>query len=166
MYKLRRLADAHFPAAIERACHYRTLNRPDEAESICRDVLAVAPDHVEARRTLGLALTDRFPGRWEDLFDETLTVFAALPSEYERLYYTGVAWERLAKAHIDANQFRRAAHAFEHAFGYFDKAGRLAAGAPDPVLRWNGCVRTIAKHPEVSRALEDASPESATFLYD
>ena len=46
------------PAALEKAAWYRALHEPLEAESICRDVLAVDPGNQEAIRTLLLALTE------------------------------------------------------------------------------------------------------------
>jgi hypothetical protein len=46
--------------AVEKAEHYRLLNDPEQAESICLDVLAVAPDHQIALRVLLLAMTDQF----------------------------------------------------------------------------------------------------------
>ena len=48
------------PAALEKATRYRLLSEPLQAESICRDVLAVDPDNQEATVTLLLALTDEF----------------------------------------------------------------------------------------------------------
>src|SRR5215467_7777918 len=62
--QLKRLSPNGLDTALAKAEHYRDLNQPDEAESICRDVLDVAPDHARAIRTLGLALTDRFPDEW------------------------------------------------------------------------------------------------------
>ena len=92
-YELKKLADKNLGAAITLAKHYRDLNQPDEAESICRDVLEVAPDDADALRTLGLTLTDRFPTSWMSLFEEACTTFKKLPSEYERHYYVGIAWD-------------------------------------------------------------------------
>ena len=43
---------------------------------------------------LGLALTDRFTSLDRGLFEEALVVFGRLSQEYERVYYTGIAWER------------------------------------------------------------------------
>ena len=40
-YSLKRLSRANLEAAITKAAHYRDLNQPEEAESICRDVLDV-----------------------------------------------------------------------------------------------------------------------------
>ena len=155
MYELKRLTSQKSVVdAIERARHYRDLNQPEEAESICRDVLAIEPSHVEALKLLGLALTDRFPVAWRNVFDEAVATFAKLPSEYDRIYYTGVAWERLGKAQYDANQVASAANALEHALEHFDDAMKLAPEAADPVLRWNRCVRILKMHPELLRAIE------------
>src|SRR5947199_10821302 len=101
---LKRLDDKNLAAAIALAKHYRDLNQPEEAESICRDVLEVAPENVEALRTLGLALTDRFSSHWMSLFDEACAAFKKLPTDYERAYYVGIAWERYAKAHLEAGR--------------------------------------------------------------
>src|SRR5687768_15181480 len=48
-------ADA-VPAALKKAEHYRLLNEPMQAESICRDILEVDPGHKQAIITLVLAL--------------------------------------------------------------------------------------------------------------
>ena len=151
-YELKKLAASSLAAALAKAIHYRDLNQPEEAESICRDILDVAPDHQEALRELGLSLTDRFPTAWAHLFDEAVATFARLSAEYERIYYTGVAWERLAKAHLEKNQAHNAAHAFENALGLFGRAGEVAPTSPDPILRWNRCVRALQSHPALLEA--------------
>ena len=45
MFELKPLSREAFPAALEKAERYRLLNEPLEAESICRDILAVDPDN-------------------------------------------------------------------------------------------------------------------------
>ena len=107
-WELKRLADKNLGAAIGLAAHYRDLNEPAQAESICRDVLAVAPENVDALRTLGLALTDRFPTCWMTLFDEACATFRKLPSDYERTYYLGIAWERKGDPQKALEAWRRA----------------------------------------------------------
>ncbi len=154
MYELKRLSTKNLGPALERAKHYRDLNQPDEAESICRDVLEVAPGDQEALKTLGLALTDRFPKRWNQLFDEAIRTFKQLTTEYDRVYYQGVAWERLAKAHLDEGQAHNAAHAFERALEHYERAMAAQPDAGDPILRWNRCVRALREHPEIVEALE------------
>jgi tetratricopeptide (TPR) repeat protein len=141
--------------ALAKAEQYRALNEPDEAESICRDILAEDPHHQRGLRTLGLALTDMFAREWTQHFDDALKVFARLQSPYEIAYYTGVAWERCAKAQLSHQQTNNAAHSFEYALAFFEKAESLAPKeSPDPLLRWNRCVRAIERHPEIKAALK------------
>jgi tetratricopeptide (TPR) repeat protein len=152
-FKLKRLEHKNLDDAIAMARHYRDLNQPEEAESICRDILEVSPDHEEAWRTLGLALTDRFPKDWVHLFDEAIAAFGRLKSHYDRVYYSGVAWERFAKAQLEAGGAHNAIHAFEEAMQRFEEAERLGdKDSPDPILRYNRCVRAITTHPDLVRA--------------
>jgi len=152
-YELKPLADKNLGSAIELAKHYRALNEPDEAESICRDVLEVAPDNVDALRTLGLALTDRFSAQWMSLFDEACSTFLKLPTAYERAYYVGIAWERYAKAQLEVGRAHNAIHAFEEAIERFEEASQHAAkDDPAPLLHHNRCVRALTTHPELMRA--------------
>jgi tetratricopeptide (TPR) repeat protein len=165
-YALKQLGHRDLGAALEMALHYRDLNQPEEAESICRDILDVDPVHEEALTTLGLALTDRFPTAWQHAFEEAITTFNKLPNEYDRIYYEGVAWERLAKAHLEHGQAHNAAHAFEEALLRFAHAERLApAGRPEPILRWNRCVRALLAHAELALALTTPR-ESGEFEYN
>ena len=154
-WELKRLADKNLDAAIGLAVHYRNLNEPEQAESICRDVLAVAPENVDALRTLGLALTDRFPTCWMTLFDEACATFRKLPSEYERTYYQGIAWERYALAQAAGGRCRNAINAFEDAMEHFEKAQHLAAkDDPSPILHYNRCVRAVTTSAELMRESE------------
>ena len=154
-WELKRLADKNLGAAIGLAAHYRNLNEPEQAESICRDVLAVAPENVDALRTLGLALTDRFPTCWMTLFDEACATFRKLPSDYERTYYLGIAWERYALAQAAGGRSRNAINAFEDAMEHFEKAQELAAkDDPSPILHYIRCVSAISDSAELTREAE------------
>jgi hypothetical protein len=147
-YQLKRLLEQNLDQAREMAEKYRDLNEPEEAESICRDILEVAPRHQPALKTLGLALTDSFPTRWIELHKEALAVFARLDNEYDRVYYTGIAWERRAKAQLGDGIGRGAFDAFTEAMALFERASALApAGKPEPILRYNRCVRALSTHP-------------------
>jgi hypothetical protein len=163
--QLKRLGTRNLEAALAKAEQYRALNEPEEAESICRDVLVESPDHQHALKTLGLALTDRFAVEWRGVFDEAVAVFHKLTSAYERVYYTGVAWERCAKAQIaEKQQAHNAAHALEKALECFAEAERVGAkDTPDPVLRWNRCVRMLDRHPELLDA--STGPRSHEFQH-
>ncbi len=162
MYELKRLPAGSVDLALEKADHYRELNQPEEAESICRDVLEISPGHPGALKLLGLALTDRFPTAWMSVFDEALAVFAKLESNYERLYYAGIAHERCAKAQLEHGQAHNAVVSFESALECFAQCEPLAPkGSPEPVLRWNRCVRMLNEHP----ALVDARGRARGSLH-
>ena len=88
--KLKTISNAGIPEAISKAELYRSLNEPEEAESICRDVLAVEPEHQLALRLLGLTITDQFCGDASDRYGEVERLFLRLTERYERLYYTGL----------------------------------------------------------------------------
>jgi tetratricopeptide (TPR) repeat protein len=152
-WELKRLGARNLQSAVNLAKHYRDLNQPEEAESICRDVLDVAPENEEALRTLGLALTDRFPTAWMSLFDEACATFAKLPRAYERMYFTAIAWERYAMAQLAAGRAHNALHAFEEALKGFEKADSL--GSPDDpaaILHYNRCVRVLTTNRDVVSA--------------
>ena len=89
-YVLKLLSPANLSAAMTKAAHYRDLNQPEEAESICRDVLEVDPSHQVAWKLLGLALTDRFPVGPVGLLEEAIEAFGASNGRhFERLLPCG-----------------------------------------------------------------------------
>jgi len=151
--ELKRLKRESLAAAVEKAAHYRDLNQPEEAESICRDVLDVDTNQTTAWRILGLALTDRFTTGPVGLFEQAVEAFGHLADEYDRVYHVGVAWEREAKAHLENDQAHSAVTAFETALQHFEKAGALKPDSPDPILRWNRCVRLMTTHPSLRDAM-------------
>ena len=89
-YELKRISTAGIAEAIAKVELYRILNEPEEAESICRDILTIAPQHQLALRLLGLALTDQFAGGASDRYREAEEIFQQLIDPYERLYYAGI----------------------------------------------------------------------------
>ncbi len=164
-FEVKRLPRASLDAAIEKAAHYRDLNQPEEAESICRDVLEVDHTHQAAWKLLGLALTDRLVTRQVGLLEEALEAFERLSDVYERIYHLGVAWERGAKAHLERGEAHSAVAAFEHALRLFARAEEMRPQLPDPVLRWNRCVRLLETHPSLRAALS-APPGAEVLLGD
>lgn len=152
-YGLKKLSRDNLEPAIAKAAHYRDLNQPEEAESICRDVLAVDDNHQTAWKLLGLALTDRFGSGQVGLLEEAIAAFEKLHDEYERVYHIGVAWERAAKGHVERNEAHSAVTSFEHALALFEKAERMRPSSPDPVLRWNRCVRLLSNTPSLKAAV-------------
>ena len=162
--KLKPLGARNLAAAVALAKHYRDLNQPEEAESICRDILDVAPDNDDAWRLLGLALTDRFPAAWMTLFDEACAAFGKLRSEYDRVYYTAIAWERYAKAQLEGGRAHNAIHAFEEALGRFEEADKLgSADDPASILHYNRCIRALTTHPEIVRVSNEAPEPDYEF---
>jgi hypothetical protein len=69
-FELKSIKKDAIRSALEKAVWYRALNEPLEAESICRDVLEIEPDHQEALAALLLALTDQFTRGLEDRYRE------------------------------------------------------------------------------------------------
>ena len=147
--KLKTISSASIGAAIAKAERYRYLNEPEEAESICRDVLAVDPSNQMAQRILGLSITDQFTGGAKDRFNEAAAIFNALEEEYARSYYAGILHERHAKAQLRAGRPAQAIAAeLEEAMRQFENAERLRGRANDEaILRWNRCARLLETIP-------------------
>ena len=98
MFELKPISTEAIPAALEKANRYRLLNEPSAAESIYLDILAVDPDNQEAIKNLVLAMSDRF-GKDYAVGDTHINEYVAkLRDEYQRAYYTGIVYERRAKA--------------------------------------------------------------------
>lgn len=144
-YKLKHISKSGIAEAIAKAELYRSLNEPEEAESICRDILTVEPHHQLVLRLLGLALTDQFTSSGGDRFRETEEIFQQLTDPYERLYYTGILYERRAKAQLKTGHTPPAVLTlFEMALHSFSEAEKIRpAGNDDAILRWNRCVRLL-----------------------
>jgi len=101
MFELKPLSPDAVPRALAKAERYRLLNEPNEAQSICLDVLAADPGNQQAITTMILALTDQFVSD-RSVVHEAQTMVSRLNDEYERAYYTGIILERRAKAHETA----------------------------------------------------------------
>src|SRR5262245_12288073 len=136
------------PHALEKAERYRLLNDPAQAESICRDVLAVDAAHQDALRVLILALTDQFgEAGAAGAAHEAREHVKQLRDGYGRVYYTGIVFERETRAYLARkNVVRSAAYdGFRHAMEHYERAGELRPGDVDAVLRFNSCVRAIER---------------------
>jgi hypothetical protein len=146
MFELKSLSREAVPAALEKANRYRLLNEPGAAESICLDVLAVEPDNQEALINIVLAMSDRF-GKDYAVGDTGVQEFLnRIGGEYERAYYSGIVFERRAKALL-ARGGVNAFEMFEKAMECFERAEQLRpAGNDDAILRWNGCARVITRN--------------------
>jgi tetratricopeptide (TPR) repeat protein len=159
---LKTISKAGIPEAISKAELYRSLNEPEEAESICRDILAVEPEHQLALRLLGLSITDQFCGDASDRHGEAEKLFQRLSGNYERLYYTGLLHERRAKAQMRVG---RAPHTlaplFAEAMHCFAEAEMIRPpDNDDAILRWNRCARLLQSHPGFREEKETAALEA------
>lgn len=164
--KLKTISKSGIAEALAKVELYRYLNEPEEAESICRDILAADPNHMPSLRMLGLAITDQFTGATSDRYAEVEEIFQKLSDPYEREYYTGLLCERRVKAQLRAG---RAPHTLlpllERAMRCFAEAERISPpGNDDAILRWNRCVRLLRGQPDfeseevVSFDAEDEPP--------
>lgn len=160
-FPLKPLTKAGIPGALEMAQRYRLLGEPGVAVSICHDVLLADPGQCECQVLLLLALTDLFERDRGDRYEEALKLAQSLGDPYERAYYTGIVYERRAKA----LHRRRAPGAgevayewFRRAMASFEEAERLRpAGDDNAILRWNSCARHLSEHADL-RPDTDAVP--------
>lgn len=152
MYTLKPLSRDGIPAALRKAERYRLLNDPWEAESICRDVLAVDGDNQEALINLILALTDQFAAEGGEM-EAARALLPRLQDDYRRAYYAGIIAERRAKKLLQLRPPGTDAIVYEalrEAMAHYEEAERLRPqGEDDPLLRWNSCVRILMRHEEV-----------------
>ena len=144
--ELKKIAPDGIPHALEKAERYRLLNDPAQAESICRDILAVDADNQDALRTLILALTDQFGAHGAaHAAREAREHITQLADEYERAYYTGIVYERETRAYLERKNVVRSAayHGFRHAMEWYERAEAVRPADVDAILRWNSCVRAV-----------------------
>src|SRR5436190_22926440 len=124
MFELKPLSREAVPSALEKAKHYRLLNEPAAAESICLDILAVDPENQEALIDIVLAMADRF-GKDYAVGDTHVNGFLPrIKDEYARQYYTGIVYERRAKA-ILVKDGVNAFEIFEKAMDCFERAEKI-----------------------------------------
>ena len=146
MFQLKPLSPSAIPAALTKAERYRLLNEPNEAQSICLDVLAADPGNQDAVTTMILALTDQFVSD-RSAVHEAQTLVSRLQDEYERAYYTGIIQERRAKAHLQHGTPGAGGRAYwwlREAMRCFDEADAIRpANNEEARLRWNACARLI-----------------------
>jgi len=166
MLELKPLKAEAISAALEKAKRYRLLSEPDDAESICLDILETEPGHQQALITLLLALTDKFASSGiTPAFEQAQDVVSKLDSSFSKSYYLGVIYERRAKFHLKQggpgagaaayDWFMRAMAAYDDALSSDDSKNQEA------VLRWNSCARIINSRDDVIR---DESADAEMML--
>jgi len=91
-------------------------------------------------------MSDRF-GKDYAVGDSHINDFVVqLTDGYEKAHYTGIVYERRAKATLEKGGLQ-AYELFTQAMDWFEKAEAIRpAGNDDAILRWNGCARIIARN--------------------
>lgn len=161
MPELKALHKDAIPGALAKAERYRLLNEPWQSESICQDVLKVDPENQAALVMLLLAITDQF-GNGVDKgakAQEARDVIPRLKDEYERAYYTGIIFERRAHALLHQSRHGSGPTVYgwlREAMEWYAKAESLRPPHnDDALLRWNTCVRMLARYQHLQPAAEE-----------
>src|ERR1035437_386561 len=148
MFELKPISPEAVPVPLANAERYRLWNEPGQAESICRDILRIEPEHDEALVMLLLSLTDQF-GKGVTAA-QAREVLARLKDAYERAYYAGIICERWAEALLRKGSPGVGFTAYEtlhEAMVHYERAEQLRPeGNDDALLRWNTCARILMRN--------------------
>jgi len=159
MFTIKPISSNCISDALAKAERYRLLNEPSEAESICRDILEIEPGNRQARVSLILALTDEIP-KEASSFGMAMEAISHLETPYDRAYYSGIAWERRAKALFSLRGLGSSGYIYDwivKALQFFEEAQALRpAGNDSSILRWNACVRFLERHKDLAPRTEQA----------
>ena len=162
-FELKTLSPEAVSRALAKAERYRLLQEPVEAESICLDALQLDPENHEALVTLLLALTDQFAEDRPSAVMEAFEVAERLGDPYEHAYYSGIVWERRAKAQLHRGGMGMGSRVFaclREAMTWYERAeASRPAGNDDALLRWNTCARLIMRDQRLMAPLADERPE-------
>ena len=147
-FKLKPISHDGIEAAIHKAEHYRLLNQPRLAESICLDVLEVEPKNQKANIILLLSLTDQFGQSHPSAPTHAQMIAESLQDEYSKLYYEGLIHERQGNVALASSVPGSDFDAYEwytEAMELFEKAAAVNKDSKndDTSLRWNTCARII-----------------------
>jgi hypothetical protein len=160
-FEIKMLSREAVPRALTKAERYRLLNEPSEAESICLDALQADPENQEALVILLLALTDQFDGDMPTAVAEAWKCSERIADDYERAYYTGIIWERRAKAQLRRTAPGCGPRAYDwlrEAMTWYERAEAIRPhGNDDARLRWNTCARLIMRDARLAPASEERS---------
>lgn len=148
---LKKVSAASIPRALELAERYRLLNEPEQAASICQDVLEAEPDHQGALRSLLLALSDGFGGSLQTGYQEAEKIVEKLADPYEKTYYRGIVYERWARSKLDQGAPKHVAGDWlRRAMELYRQAEAIRpAGDDASLLRWNCCARLAKRIPKL-----------------
>jgi len=149
MFELKPIAKENIAPALQKAERYRIIGDPSSAESICLDVLQVDPENQEALVTLLLAITDQFTEGPTEGVHRAQELLPRLHDGYKRAYYAGIISERCGKAQLrrgTPGSGELAYDWFRQAMSWYEQAeAHRPAGNDEAILRWNTCVRILAR---------------------
>jgi len=149
MVELKALPQGDASAVLALAERCRVAGEPEEAESMCLDLLEVDPENQAALTLLLLARTDLLHRGLPMGVQRAREILPRLRGDYERAYYGAVICERQAK-HLLAQRGKRSGFVawewFRIAMDQYEEAARLAPERDEPILRFNACVRLIERN--------------------
>jgi tetratricopeptide (TPR) repeat protein len=158
-FELKPLSKESIDPALVKAEHYRLLNQPRLAESICLDILEIDPDNQKAIIVLLLALTDQFKQASTKASKQALELANSLKDEYSQAYYAGIVHERQGSAALNSSLPGADFDAYmwyREAMQFYEKANEINKGVnDDPTLRWNTCARIIMQNHLHERPSDD-----------
>jgi hypothetical protein len=162
-FELKTLSPEAVSRALAKAERYRLLQEPVEAESICLDALQIDPENHEALVMLLLALTDQFGEDRPSAITDAFQVIERIGDPYEHAYYSGIVWERRAKAQLHRGSMGLGPQVYaslREAMTWYERAEAIRpAGNDDPLLRWNTCARLIMRDQRLMPPLADERAE-------
>jgi hypothetical protein len=162
VFELKPLSKEGIEGSVEKAEHYRLLNQPQLAESICLDILLVDPNHQKASTILLLAITDQFEHSTAKA-NQAFKIARGLQDEYYRAYYSGIIAERRGAAALKSHTPGADFDAYEwyrEAMEFFEKSNSISKpDNNDSILRWNTCARVI-----MDKHLSERPAESPSYL--
>jgi tetratricopeptide (TPR) repeat protein len=135
------------PDALKKAERYRLLGDPEEAESVCLDILEADPGNQDALVDLILAISDQFRDEKRPRLELAEQYVSQLTDEYQRTYYTAVVMEREAGAYLHRGTPPVLAMLrYTEAMDQYARAEAIRPRGDDSaILRWNACVRAIRR---------------------
>ena len=150
MADLKPITPAGIPSALKKVERYRLLNDAVAAESICLDILEIAPENQEALDALVLTITDQLDEELAEGVARARKLLPRIKDDYRRNYLAGIICERRGKAQLHRGALGAAEIAadwFREAMAWYAKAEAIRpANNDESILRWNSCVRMLGKH--------------------
>ena len=145
-FDLKKISSDALEHSLQKAKHYRLLAQPEQAESLCLDILELDPSNQATLVVMVLSLTDQFSRRGSaGCIRRAKGYLAKIENGYHKLYYGGIISEREGRAMLERGPARKFSHeCFREAMELFNKAEALSPeNDDDAILRWNSCARTI-----------------------